>query len=151
MATPAVVGESVCVMVLSVADKQFLDDLDDVEKIKPTPAAIIIATQGSGDARGLEAALTSGAPYIGLIASPKKSARLKETLKKRGYNANVVDGIDAPAGIYIGAITPEEVAVSVLAELVQRRRLGSGDCRHREPRSRPAGTRQRARVEIPRE
>lgn len=107
------------------AASDWIEDLDDVAKIERTPAAIVVATQGSGDARGLESALTSDTGYIGLIASPKKSARLKETLKKRGFDANAVDGIDAPAGVYIGAITPEEVAVSVLAELVQRRRLGS--------------------------
>ncbi len=103
----------------------WIEDFDDVAKIERTPTAIVVATQGSGDARGLDAALTSGAGYIGLIASPKKSARLKETLKKRGHDANAVDNIDAPAGLDIGAITPEEVAVSVLAELVQRRRLGN--------------------------
>ena len=107
------------------AATKWLDNLDDVEKIKPAPAAIIIATQGSGDASGLEAALTSKATYIGLIASPQKSARLKETLKKRGHPPAAVDAIDAPAGIDIGAVTPEEVAVSILAELVQRKRLES--------------------------
>ena len=107
------------------AATKWLDDLDDVKNLKPAPTAVVIATQGSGDARGLEAALSSGAAYIGLIASPKKSARLKETLKKRGHEAAAVDAIDAPAGLDIGAITPEEVAVSILAELVQRKRLAS--------------------------
>lgn len=107
------------------AASEWMDDLDNIGGIERTPAAIVVATQGSGDARGLEAALSSGAPYIGLIASPKKSARLKEALRKRGHHAQAVESIDAPAGIYIGAITPEEVAVSVLAELVQRRRLSS--------------------------
>jgi len=103
----------------------WIEDIDEVAQIQRTPAAIVVATQGSGDARGLDAALNRGAGYIGLIASPKKSARLKESLKKRGFDASAVDNIDGPAGLYIGAVTPEEVAVSVLAELVQRRRLGS--------------------------
>jgi len=103
----------------------WLEDLDGVAKLEPAPAAVVVATQGSGDARGLEAALASGSEYIGLIASPKKSARLKQTLAKRGHDATAIDNIDGPAGVYIGAVTPEEVAVSVLAELVQRRRLGS--------------------------
>ena len=103
------------------AASDWIEDLDDVATFERTPAAIVVATQGSGDARGLESALNSDAGYIGLIASPKKSARLKETLKKRGFDANALDRIDAPAGIYIGAITAEEVAVSVLAELVRRR------------------------------
>ena len=107
------------------AASAWIEDLDGVAKIERTPSAIVVATQGSGDARGLDAALNLGAGYIGLIASPKKSARLKETLKKRGFDANAVDRIDGPAGLNIGAVTPEEIAVSVLAELVQRRRLGS--------------------------
>jgi xanthine dehydrogenase accessory factor len=109
------------------AAREWLDDLDDVARLRPAPAAIVVATQGSGDARGLEAALSCEAGYIGLIASPRKSARLKESLSKRGYDAAAIDAIDAPAGVYIGAVTPEEVAVSILAELVQRRRLGSDD------------------------
>ena len=94
------------------AASDWFEDIDKVANIEPVPSAIVVATQGSGDARGLEAALTSGAGYIGLIASPKKSARLRETLKKRGYDADAVDAIDAPAGIDIGATTAEEVAVS---------------------------------------
>jgi len=109
------------------AASDWIEDLDDVAKIERTPAAIVVATQGSGDARGLDAALTLGAAYIGLIASPKKSARLKETMKKQGFDAKLVDNIDGPAGFDIGAVTPEEIAVSVLAELVQRRRQGSAE------------------------
>ncbi|MCH8243071.1 MAG: XdhC family protein [Planctomycetes bacterium] len=105
----------------------WIEDLDDVAKIERTASAIVVATQGSGDALGLDAALTLGAAYIGLIASPKKSARLKETLKKRGFDANAVDSIDAPAGLDIGAVTAEEIAVSVLAELVQRRRCSNAE------------------------
>lgn len=103
---------------------RLLDNLDDVAQLDPPPEATIVATQGSGDARGLEAALAGRPAYIGLIASPKKGARLKETLKKRGHDVATVDAIDAPAGLFIGAVTPEEIAVSILAELVQRRRLG---------------------------
>jgi xanthine dehydrogenase accessory factor len=105
----------------------WIEDLDDVAKIERTASAIVVATQGSGDALGLDAALTLGSRYIGLIASPKKSARLKETLKKRGFDANAVDSIDGPAGLDIGAVTAEEIAVSVLAELVQRRRIRNAE------------------------
>jgi len=111
----------------------WIEDLDDVPRIERTPAAIVVATQGSGDARGLESALGSDADYIGLIASPKKSARLKEALEQRGFDADAISRIDAPAGIYIGALSPEEVAISVLAELVQRRRLGTSSNRTTAP------------------
>ena len=103
------------------ADRWF-GSLDDIAALDREPAAVVVATQGAGDARALEAALASGAGYVGLIASPKKSARLKETLRKRGQAAEAVQAIDGPAGLDIGAVTPEEVAVSILAELVQRRR-----------------------------
>jgi len=106
------------------AASDWLEDLDKVAELEPRPDAVVVATQGSGDARGLSAALASGAGYIGLIASPKKSARLKETLAKRGHDAAALDAIDAPAGLYIGAATPAEIAVSIIAELVQRKRLG---------------------------
>jgi len=104
----------------------WMESLDDVATHERVPAAIVVATQGSGDARGLEAALNTKAAYVGFIASPEKGARLKETLRKRGYDAAAVDRIEAPAGLFIGAVTPDEVAISVLAGLVQRRRLGAG-------------------------
>jgi len=107
------------------AADSWIEDLDDIPGIARRPAAIVVATQGSGDARGLEVALALDADYIGLIASPKKSARLKEALEQRGCDKQAIAAIDAPAGMYIGAASPEEVAISVLAELVQRRRLGT--------------------------
>ncbi|MCI0517854.1 MAG: XdhC family protein [Woeseiaceae bacterium] len=54
----------------------WIEDLDDVGHIDRAPVAIVVATQGSGDARGLEAALALDANYIGLIASPKKKAHV---------------------------------------------------------------------------
>lgn len=122
------------------AASDWIEDLDDVSGIARKPAAIVVATQGSGDARGLESALVLDADYIGLIASPKKSARLKEALEQRGCDEEAIARIDGPAGIYIGAVAPEEVAVSVLAELVQRRRLGtSGNARKTDPADSPPG------------
>ncbi len=103
--------------------RDWLEDIDEVADLAPRPAAVVVATQGSGDARGLGAAIESGAAYVGFIASPKKSARLKESLRKRGYDEAAVDAIDAPAGMDIGARTPEEVALSVLAEVLRRRKL----------------------------
>ena len=103
---------------------RWLDDLDAVGALSPAPFAVIVATQGSGDARALQAALNAGAGYIGFIASRAKGARLKETLVKRGLDPAQVEAIDAPAGLDIGAATPVEVAVSLLAELVRRRRVG---------------------------
>jgi xanthine dehydrogenase accessory factor len=93
--------------------------------MEPRPDAVVVATQGAGDARGLGAAIESGAAYVGFISSPKKGARLKDSLKKRGHDAEAVEAIDAPAGLDIGARSPEEVGLSVLAEIIQRRAAAS--------------------------
>ena len=90
-----------------------------------TPDFAVVATQGKRDEPGLEAALASGARHIDFIASERKAGRLREYLKERGHDPQRVDGIVAPAGVDIGAVTPEEIALSVLAGLVRARRQGS--------------------------
>lgn len=86
------------------------------------PGFIVIATQGKKDEEGLEAALTTGAHYITFIASRRKADKLKQFLLERGHDAKRVNAIIAPAGVEIGAVTPEEIALSVLADLVRARR-----------------------------
>jgi xanthine dehydrogenase accessory factor len=93
-------------------------DLTDVA----TPPFVVVATQGKRDEEGLEAALASGAPYIAFIASERKAEKLRTYLKERGHDAARVDAIISPAGIEIGAVTPEEIALSVLAAVVKVRR-----------------------------
>ena len=87
-----------------------------------TPPFVVVATQGKRDEEGLEAALASGAPYIAFIASERKAEKLRTYLKERGHDATRVDAIISPAGIEIGAVTPEEIALSVLAAVVKVRR-----------------------------
>ena len=83
---------------------------------------IVVATQGKRDREALEAALRCGAPYVAFIGSRKKAAELKAQLAARGVEAGRLAGVRSPAGLDIGAVTPEEIAVSVLAEIVQERR-----------------------------
>ena len=101
--------------------QEWLADIDDVASLGAETVAVIVATQGGGDAKGLAAALESGAGYIGFVSSPKKGARLKESMKQRGFPAEAVEAIKAPAGLDIGARTPEEIALSILAEIIERR------------------------------
>jgi xanthine dehydrogenase accessory factor len=89
------------------------------------PAFVVVATQGKRDEAGLEAALSTGAAYVAFVASERKAGKLKQYLKERGHDAARVDAIVAPAGVEIGAVTPEEIALSVLAEVVQMRRSGT--------------------------
>lgn len=83
---------------------------------------LVVATQGPGDKRALEAALATGAGYIAFIASRRKAAKIKQLLVKSGCDASRVNAIRAPAGLDINAVTPEEVAVSILGEMIQFRR-----------------------------
>ena len=83
---------------------------------------IVVATQGKRDREALEAALATGAPYVGFIGSRKKAAELKAQLAARGVAAGRLAGLRSPAGLDIGAVTPEEIALSVLAEIVEVRR-----------------------------
>jgi xanthine dehydrogenase accessory factor len=85
-------------------------------------SVVVVATQGRGDRRALEAALATGAGYIAFVASRRKAAKIKQVLVKSGCDAARVDAIRAPAGLDINAVTPEEVAVSILGEMIQFRR-----------------------------
>jgi xanthine dehydrogenase accessory factor len=83
---------------------------------------IVIATQGKHDRSAVKAALASNASHIAMIASSKKITRLKASLAGAGVDLAQLDRIHSPAGIEIGAVTPAEIALSVLAELVRARR-----------------------------
>jgi xanthine dehydrogenase accessory factor len=99
-----------------------LDGLD-VASLESAPAFVVVATQGKRDEGGLEAALATASPYIAFIASERKAGKLREYLKERGHDARRVDAIESPAGVEIGAVTCEEIALSVLAGLVRARRM----------------------------
>jgi xanthine dehydrogenase accessory factor len=85
---------------------------------------IVIATQGKHDRSAINAALESRAGYIGMVASRKKMAGLKTILLETGIEAELLGRIQGPAGIEIGAETPAEIALSILADLVRIRRSG---------------------------
>jgi xanthine dehydrogenase accessory factor len=82
---------------------------------------IIIATQGQHDTAALKAALGSKAMFIGMVASSKKAKGLKERLAKQGFSETELNRIHSPIGLPIGAKTPSEIALSIVAELIQYR------------------------------
>lgn len=84
--------------------------------------AVVVATQGSGDRNALRAALQSQAGYVGLIASRRKAEKLRDRLAGEGVPSDALSRIRAPAGLDIGAKSPEEIALSILAELTALRR-----------------------------
>jgi xanthine dehydrogenase accessory factor len=82
----------------------------------------LIATQGDGDERALEAALRSPARAVLVIASQRKAQRLRKAMELRGIAPERLDIMHAPAGPDIGAITPNEIALAAVAGLVTLRR-----------------------------
>jgi len=103
--------------------RQVVDSLDVTSLQGGEPDFVVVATQGKRDEGGLEAALATASSYIAFIASERKADKLRAYLKERGHDAARVDAIVSPAGVEIGAVTYEEIALSVLAGLVKARRL----------------------------
>ncbi len=96
---------------------QLLDNFDGIDG-----EYVVIATQGKYDRDAMKSALKTPARHIAMIASAKKIAGLKASLAKAGIDASELERIHSPAGIEIGAKTPAEIALSVLADLVRVRR-----------------------------
>jgi xanthine dehydrogenase accessory factor len=91
----------------------------------PKPFAVV-ATMGERDEEAVLAALAAEPEYLGVVASSKRFAQIRESLAARGARPEALDRIKSPAGLDIGARTPEEIAVSILAEIVQVRRKLAG-------------------------
>lgn len=87
---------------------------------------VVIATQHKGDHESMTRALASQAGYIALIASRKRSRLVLNHLRDAGFDQAALTRVMAPAGLDLGARTPEEIALCVIAEIVLRRRHGSG-------------------------
>ena len=87
-------------------------------------SVLVIATQGHGDEDVLEAAIAASPAYIGVVASAKRGEALRGYLADRGFDQSVIDRLRVPVGLDLGHTTHREVAVAVLAELVQRRAAG---------------------------
>jgi xanthine dehydrogenase accessory factor len=84
--------------------------------------AVIVASHGRGEEDALERALRLGVPYVGLVASRRRGAAVVEELRARGaLEDEDIARIHTPAGIDIGARTAEEIALSILAEVVSVR------------------------------
>jgi xanthine dehydrogenase accessory factor len=96
---------------------------------------IVVATRGHNhDLDAVKAALRTDAAYIGLLGSRRKKALLQKALEAGGFSQEDISRVMIPVGIDIGSVTPEEIAVSIMAQIVQRRRnhgapgLGRSSC-----------------------
>jgi xanthine dehydrogenase accessory factor len=86
-----------------------------------TSSFILVATQGEQDENALEEALKKERAYLGFVASKKKMASVADSLAGAGIDKKLIQTIKSPAGIDIKAKSPDEVAISILAEMIQLR------------------------------
>ena len=85
-------------------------------------AHVLIATMGDEDLEVLQKVLAAGPAYVGVIASRKRFEHVRETLAACGVPRAALERVRAPAGLDIGARGPEEIALSVMAQIVKERR-----------------------------
>jgi xanthine dehydrogenase accessory factor len=89
---------------------------------QPGDLGVVVAAHGRNELETVRQGLEAGLPYVGLVASPKRAAGLIGELRADGVADELLSRIEAPAGIEIGAHTPAEIAVSLLARVIQVRR-----------------------------
>ena len=80
---------------------------------------IVVATQGEDDEESIRKALETSCNYVGFISSLRKSVKIKEYLLQTELSANRINELKTPVGMDINAKLPEEIAISILAEIVQ--------------------------------
>src|SRR5262249_9414169 len=124
------------------ADAKIITEKDfSLSQVKITPQTyIVVSTQGEGDEEALEQTLQTlqgqqtlpaaepetepmirRVPYIAFVASKTKAWKVLDYLRAKGVAAEKLEQVRAPAGLNLGAASPEEIAVSILAEIVQVR------------------------------
>ena len=102
----------------TIIDGYQLGELNDAKRF------VVVSTQGKGDEAALRAAVATKADYHAFVGSRRKMASLRARLLAEGVSAAAIDDCRAPAGLDLGAITPEEIAMSILAEITRERRHG---------------------------
>ncbi|WP_426611476.1 XdhC family protein [Bradyrhizobium sp. McL0616] len=102
----------------TIIDGYQLGELNDAKRF------VVVSTQGKGDEAALRAAVATKADYHAFVGSRRKMASLRAKLIAEGVTAAALDDVKAPAGLDLGAITPEEIAMSILAEITRDRRRG---------------------------
>ena len=109
-----------------------LDFDEAIQKLEPNEASyIVIVTRGHrDDMRLLRWAVQTRARYIGMIGSKRKVIGIFKTLQEEGLPAHLFERVHAPIGLDIGAVTPEEIAVAITAELIAFRRHATAALPH---------------------
>jgi len=111
------------------ADARITDDPGYAKVDCDEATYVVITTQHKSDYEALSRVLRGAPAYVSLVASRKRSALLIERLHEDGIPLDTLRRVAAPAGLDIGATTPEEIALSILAEIVRLRRGGQASGR----------------------
>lgn len=90
----------------------------DFSQLPPGDRYVVVASRGLCDEEAIEQAIKTKAKYVGMVAKKQRAQEVLEALRQRGMAAEDLDKVRAPAGVPIGAETPEEIALSILAEIV---------------------------------
>jgi xanthine dehydrogenase accessory factor len=106
------------------ADVRVTNDPDYAKVECDADSFVVITTQHKSDYEALIHVLRQRPGYVGLVASRKRSALLFERLHEDGFSPDVLGCISAPCGLDLGSDTPQEIALSIIAEVLQRRRGG---------------------------
>src|SRR6201996_3310897 len=88
------------------------------------PRFVVVSTQGRGDEAALKAALSVDAHYVTFVGSRRKIESIRTSLTEKGMPDERFARLKGPAGLDLGAITPDEIALSILAEILAHRRRG---------------------------
>ena len=109
-----------------LAEHLITSDLD-FSKMQVGPQTyVVVVTQHKGDQHSIKKALEGEGPYIGLVASTKRAKLVFEYLLDEGVASEELKRVHSPAGLDFAGTTPEEIALSIVGEMVAIRRGGSG-------------------------
>ncbi|MEM9729375.1 MAG: XdhC/CoxI family protein [Myxococcota bacterium] len=104
-----------------LAGAQVVESVEEATLAKRDRAAIVVATHGVFDEEALHRALALDPGYLGVVASPKRFTSLGGAMRRQGITPEAWARVDGPAGIDIGASTPGEIALSILAAITAHR------------------------------
>ncbi|MBV8570928.1 MAG: NTP transferase domain-containing protein [Acidobacteriaceae bacterium] len=97
-----------------------LNALDLSRLAKTDDTAVVVTSRGRFDEDAIEQALNMEAAYVGLLASNRRAKEIRSNLRAKGVTGEKLAKLRAPAGLDIGAVTPAEIAISIMAEVVSR-------------------------------